>query len=111
MGKRLWGGVVCDTPKSREAVLSWFRPLVPDAWGLPIYAQLQEDVDTGRETAMRALFLLPDGALKEAYRALSRNSWRLKVSNASPGLLKAPYVRETIARAKDAALARMSGGE
>jgi len=85
---RYWGSVVCDNDRSKANVLSWFKPFVPETWGLPLKCDGQEDSETGRETAIRALFRLPDGRLKEAVRKMNARNIVYITRDATPAILK-----------------------
>jgi hypothetical protein len=97
--KREWTSVYCVGERHQLACLAWFRPFVPEAWGLPIAADIEEDVDTGRETAMRALFRLSDGRLKEALRRKTSRSIKVTIRDASPGILKGEVARQAVREA------------
>lgn len=83
MARYEWCGVSCRGDFG-ERVASWFRPFVPEAWGPAIKADVQEDVNTGDEGAMRALFRLPDGSLKEAVRRRQRSRGTVTITTRSP---------------------------
>lgn len=99
MSRREWVSACCDTERHRVACLSWFKPFVPESWGLPIAADIQEDVETGRETAIRALFVLADGSRKEAVRRKSRGSVTYITRSASPAICNTPSARHALAKA------------
>jgi hypothetical protein len=99
MGKREWTGMYCTGERHQMACLSWFQPVVPEAWGLPVAADVQEDVDTGRETAIRALFILPSGKLMEAFRSRVTNRNIVTLRPASPNIIKGAAAQYAIAKA------------
>lgn len=99
MNRREWVSMVCQGERHQQACLSWFKPFVPDDWGLPIAADVQEDVNTGRETAVRALFKLADGQLKEAVRRMNARSTKIVLRNASPAILKTSSARWALKQA------------
>lgn len=88
MGHREWGGMYLGTERDQRACLTWFASFVPEEWGLPLKSDVQEEVDTGRETAIRALFRLPGGELKEAVRTKGGRTWTVRLQSASPGILR-----------------------
>lgn len=98
MSRREWSSVYCDGDKASSAVLSWFKPYVPGSWGPPIAADIQTEIETDRETAMRALFRLADGTLKEAIRRRSRNAVTVTTRPASPAICNTPSARHAIAK-------------
>lgn len=106
MKTREWGGVVCDNERSRSNVHSWLKVIVPDAWGLPLKADVLEDINTGRELGMRALYRRPDGKLMEVQRR--RGSGRtvtLSTKAATPSILKdyRPPADQSASEGSDAA--------
>lgn len=103
MARKEWTGVYCVGERHQTACLSWFKPFVPASWGLPIAADIQEDVDTGRETAIRALFRLSDGTLKEAIRRKSGGKITVITRGASQAICNTPSARFAITKAREGA--------
>lgn len=85
--KWIWGGVVCDNERSRQAVHSWFAPMIGDRWGLPVKCDVQEHLDTGAEGSIRALYITPEGDQKEVIRKRLSRSVKYHIRNASPAIL------------------------
>lgn len=88
MGRREWCSMICDNERDQLACLSWFKPLVPEEWGMPIAADVEEDIETGRDTAIRALFRTEDGKMKEAVRRTSGRNVTISFKSASASILQ-----------------------
>jgi hypothetical protein len=77
----------CNGDRDFEAIRSWFHPLVGADW-TPLRADVQIEVETDRETALRALFRRPDGSLREVIRRKGIRSFSIKAQRPSPSILR-----------------------
>lgn len=83
-----WESMICDNIDDQEACLSWFGPTIPEAWGMPLKADLLEDPETGKTQQLRALFRLPDGTFQQAIRRWNKNGFVIATGAARPAILK-----------------------
>jgi hypothetical protein len=85
--KTEWCGVCCPSERDHTAINSWFRRFLPEAWGAPLYAEILIEIETDKEKAIRALYRLPDGRLKEARINFNTRGRTYRMSDATPGIL------------------------
>lgn len=92
-----WMGVSCCTEGDYRAIRSWFGGFVPEEWGNPVKADILEHCESGRTVKVRALFVLPEGALREATHTPSSGRYALR--RPSPAILRGfrlPAVRPDV---------------
>lgn len=80
MAKSYWQGVVCDGPRSREAVKSWFSPLCDDM--TPLKAEALCDIATDDTKKIRALMQDANGKQRWAIRTFGARQSSITLKSA-----------------------------
>lgn len=70
MAKSYWQGMVCDGPRSHEAIKSWLSPMCDDM--IPLKAEILCDVVTDKEKKLRVLMQNKDGKKLWAIRTFGK---------------------------------------
>lgn len=82
MSKSYWQSMVCDGPRSHEAIKSWLSPMCADM--TPLKAEILCDIATDKEKKLRVLMQDKDGKKILAIRTFGRKfSITIKPSKAA----------------------------
>ncbi len=75
--KSQWTEVWCDSPASKAAALSWFRPVCDGM--TPEKVEILCDIETDREKKIRAVMIDKDGTRRVAYRTLGTRNYTISL--------------------------------